>query len=533
MENGHRVYVVAPSEDAAVWYSACDLCKRSKRGCDRLLPSCTRCLHVGVECRYRDQKRDPRPDHHRDPRHAQPAATRTAMALDELRNAIAAQQNTAGFELAAALALAARIAQLHTGLMQVAACIPSPLDPSIPIPQQHILQQKPSQGQSSASVTTVNSLLPQQAPAFPFSAQSTPSPYASSSQNPENYHAEWVMEDPDLMPTGEDWFLCHRYITPVVSLGSLLDPQSFLESFFREPPELRLSFCAIAAHCSSPRLPDATCNAYYMRARKAISRSMQHHPTVKTVQSLEMLSSFAFSSGQPLVGNRYFFSAVKLSLALRLNEDPDSLIECIQLTEVEREDRRLTFWVIYYTLKMIQIVNGKPLPVTIPTHNVKPAKEFRANSKVAFQQHSSSTTPLLPSQSSRARSKAPSSSWTPSSPRSTSTRVFVPSTARNFTLRISWTSRAHPRCAIRVTSASCSRRSSRVSLPRAPSRNWRAGCCCGRPLWPRGAPAWRSFGGASGRNMRLPVLPSLRRRWFCGLRQRGRARCGGVWSRRV
>ncbi|KAJ3011441.1 UNVERIFIED_CONTAM: hypothetical protein HDU68_001676 [Siphonaria sp. JEL0065] len=62
---------------------------------------------------------------------------------------------------------------------------------------------------------------------------------------------------------------------------------------------------------------------------------------------------------------------------LRLNVDPDDSpwLQALNLTEEERNERRILFWVIFYNLRIIEIVKSRLGP-KLNINSVKPAKQL-------------------------------------------------------------------------------------------------------------------------------------------------------------
>ncbi|KAI8611345.1 hypothetical protein BC830DRAFT_663262 [Chytriomyces sp. MP71] len=66
-----------------------------------------------------------------------------------------------------------------------------------------------------------------------------------------------TLEDPSLMPSMQDFATVYNfYATSANQMFILREYGGILNSFFSEPPYIRLTLCAIAAHLSIPRLPD-------------------------------------------------------------------------------------------------------------------------------------------------------------------------------------------------------------------------------------------------------------------------------------
>ncbi|KAJ3070414.1 hypothetical protein HDU98_006578 [Podochytrium sp. JEL0797] len=157
----------------------------------------------------------------------------------------------------------------------------------------------------------------------------------------------WVLEDPNFIPTIQDWTLIHGYLSFRGStLLALLDSQKFLESFFFEPPELS----------------ESVGFAYFEQAKKAMQRS-QTPASVKKVQALVYQSNFAsLSYGNPAVARPFFAEAVRMMFQLRLDVDPDNSPWLPPLSEEDKNERRILFWVIVYMIRIVTTVSNRSFP---------------------------------------------------------------------------------------------------------------------------------------------------------------------------
>ncbi|KAI8610908.1 hypothetical protein BC830DRAFT_1143607 [Chytriomyces sp. MP71] len=315
----------------------CNDCKMLRKKCDRVLPHCSRCVKRRYPCVYR----------HLESQRPSSASARASAAPYTLpTTATLARQDKAGsgsppIELSAATGIAIGV---NTG---------------------ESLEDRVSriEGRIGAMEARFTSFLAtQQLATTPQSTADTLFQQAFGLQ----------LEDPDLQPTMGDWVVVYQYLRTCESSFFILSEAPFLQSFFSQPPALRLTFCAIAAHLQNPRLPDKVCFSYYARAQKAVSRVIEK-PDLTTLHALLLMSSFASLNGQPLIGRPFFMRAVRMVLELQLNRDPDDLPECRHLSEEEREERRLIFWVMYSSLLVVKIAYSRPLSVEI-NPCVKPAK---------------------------------------------------------------------------------------------------------------------------------------------------------------
>ncbi|KAJ3005792.1 UNVERIFIED_CONTAM: hypothetical protein HDU68_004403, partial [Siphonaria sp. JEL0065] len=138
-----------------------------------------------------------------------------------------------------------------------------------------------------------------------------------------------------------------------------------------------LSLCALAARMQIPLIDQTVSHSYFEKARKALARS-QTGPSVKKVQALVIQSSFTVMVyGNPNSARLIFSDAVQMMAVLRLNVDPDDSpwLKHLNLTEEEKNERRILFWVIFYNLRIVEIVKSHHGP-KLDIHSVKPAKQL-------------------------------------------------------------------------------------------------------------------------------------------------------------
>ncbi|KAJ3030655.1 UNVERIFIED_CONTAM: hypothetical protein HDU68_008290 [Siphonaria sp. JEL0065] len=290
----------------------CEDCRILRKRCDKLLGGCTRCVRRKAVCRYRDT-----------------SATKPHP-LDQPANQSGPNQPNV------ALLVADQFRIVNERLSQMEANIA------------FLMQQ---QQQLQSQQTIIDHTLSRQSP---------------------NDTSSLELEELDLMPTMNDWVVVQKYLSMRnYSVLAILGRRTLLESFFSEPPGLRLTFCAIAAHFQTPRLPQLVCLSYYSRAQKALLKEM-NNPSLKTFQALMLLSAFTFSNGQPMVGRPFFFQAVRMLFQLRLNVDPDNSPWLGNISEEEKQERRLGFWVVFHSMKLVQILVSKPISVNVDLGGVKP-----------------------------------------------------------------------------------------------------------------------------------------------------------------
>ncbi|KAI9351353.1 hypothetical protein BDR26DRAFT_850916 [Obelidium mucronatum] len=190
-----------------------------------------------------------------------------------------------------------------------------------------------------------------------------------------------TVEDLSMHSTIEDWSLMLAYVRYSAvgeTLLAIIDRLYFLDTFFQQPPALRHAFCAVAALMQIPRLPSEISLSYFTRARRALS--LEFHPSVKSLQALVFMTTYALLAyGDQAVGRTYFVQGIAMLLELRLHIDPDESpwLFHLNLSETDKEDRRILFWVIFYSCRMVQLNYRVPLPKLQP-QGVKFAKKVSA-----------------------------------------------------------------------------------------------------------------------------------------------------------
>ncbi|KAI8828195.1 hypothetical protein BJ741DRAFT_627014 [Chytriomyces cf. hyalinus JEL632] len=298
----------------------CNDCKSLRKKCDRTLPSCSRCIKRRYPCVYRTLAAVSSPV---------PNSSALARTFSPISSATHSPSATAHTDSH----LAHQVKVLSDRLTAMENKFGVLLDAQ----QLHASQETPSPAQVFEQV---------------FGQQ---------------------LEDPDLLPSMGDWVIVYQYLrdeeTAESSAYLFIEKQSFLSTFFSQPPALRLTFCAIASHLQEPLLPPKVTQEFYRRAQKAIQRCF-HKPDFKTLQALLLLSSFALSNGQPMIGRPFFLRAVGMCLELGMNVDPDDAPWLEGLGTDVKNERRLVYWIVYYSYKFVQIAILRPLDFSL-AGNVK------------------------------------------------------------------------------------------------------------------------------------------------------------------
>ncbi|KAI9333146.1 hypothetical protein BDR26DRAFT_868655 [Obelidium mucronatum] len=203
--------------------------------------------------------------------------------------------------------------------------------------------------------------------------------------------AEWQIEDPDLMPTIDDWLVVYLFLTnngtpipnetPVPMPG--FDSDQFLKDFFQLPAFLRLvALATCTAHTSFEKSL-----VYYKRARKAAIRAVSETPTYQTVQALVILYIYLGYIGQPALVEPLLKIAMHLIQALRLDVDPDDSpwLFHLNLTPRQKEDRRCAFWGAYSEIVWEAATSPKLVDVPINSNKMKGRSTVYVGSQLIFQ----------------------------------------------------------------------------------------------------------------------------------------------------
>ncbi|KAI9333130.1 hypothetical protein BDR26DRAFT_868633 [Obelidium mucronatum] len=184
----------------------------------------------------------------------------------------------------------------------------------------------------------------------------------------------WSIQHPDLIATLEEYFLVLNASTlhgANLPIFFSFDGDHFLSTFFQQPPFFRLIQCAMSAVKLGS---DAVARNFYSRARKACIRALNHKPTYYVVQSLYTLVLFIRWSGQPDLAKPFLKTALDLIKALRLDIDPNDSpwLSHLNLTPRQKEDRRRTFWSVYWIMLIDQITSSQCIEYPITAEKMNP-----------------------------------------------------------------------------------------------------------------------------------------------------------------
>ncbi|KAJ3068919.1 hypothetical protein HDU99_003072, partial [Rhizoclosmatium hyalinum] len=161
----------------------------------------------------------------------------------------------------------------------------------------------------------------------------------------ESNHDNWYMEDPDLMPTMEDFDCVLMFVTTnsrVSTLQFTMDVNGFMMKFFTQPPSLRVVVCAIAAYFSQT-ISDEAALWFFKRARKAVILAADK-PSAATVKAFYWIYVYSQVMKKDQLGLPFLIMAVNLVPLLQLDVDPDELPHLFGSSEIEKEERRRITW---------------------------------------------------------------------------------------------------------------------------------------------------------------------------------------------
>ncbi|KAJ3116035.1 hypothetical protein HK100_001175 [Physocladia obscura] len=129
--------------------------------------------------------------------------------------------------------------------------------------------------------------------------------------------------------------------------------------------------------------------AYFEKAKKSLVRA--EIQSLRVVQALHLLAAFTFVKGQPIHGSIALTQTAQLSLHLKLEVDPDDSPWLQSLTEEEKDERRLVYWILYYTFKMIQLQTSSAFGFpdnfksnTVKSHRSLPNQEFQSKTASVY-----------------------------------------------------------------------------------------------------------------------------------------------------
>ncbi|KAJ3058737.1 hypothetical protein HDU99_006676, partial [Rhizoclosmatium hyalinum] len=189
---------------------------------------------------------------------------------------------------------------------------------------------------------------------------------------------DWLIQDPDLMPTWEDFECVHKYFTTdprAPAQMAVMDAAGFMNTFFQQPPALRLVVTAMAAFCSGSAMTEESAYWFFKRARKAVILAADR-PSVSTAKAFYWVYVYGKMMRKYEFGLPFLKMAVDMVKYLKLDVDPDDSpwLQGLNLTEIEKEERRRLYWVVK---QMSDVERSISLEQNIPGltfGNVKPMR---------------------------------------------------------------------------------------------------------------------------------------------------------------
>ncbi|KAJ3257493.1 hypothetical protein HDU77_002698 [Chytriomyces hyalinus] len=294
--------------------SSCLQCRKRHRSCDMAQPACARCSKLRVQCQYGSTVTGDA---------AVPEGVSTVSASDGMLG-LAGKPRTRG-------------AMLNPNGSRI---IDNP----------------------RTAARTIGGLIGAPVP-FPTPRAVLASILLAAEEPIETLLVEGRIEDPDLLPTYEDFSLVYSLFGTSVYfrnndfvVHNLLDKDRFLASFFAQPAPLRYILCALAAYTADPPLPIRIAISYFNKACRAVFRTGDK-PSVRILEAVVLITTFALGTGQPSLGKPFFTIALRMLLQLNLHIDPDDVSNTMR--ESEKDELRMLFWRVLFHLKCEYFDSGK------------------------------------------------------------------------------------------------------------------------------------------------------------------------------
>ncbi|KAJ3392334.1 hypothetical protein HDU84_004298 [Entophlyctis sp. JEL0112] len=176
-----------------------------------------------------------------------------------------------------------------------------------------------------------------------------------------------ALMDPELVPTINDWVVVCKHLSSGRYNQLALDGKEFLANFFHEPPVLRLAWCSVSALFHVPKYPPAVYESYYARFSNSLMRVM-HIPSIKTIEALVLICVSDLATGRPEDARKFFDIVLTMFLQLDLQNDCE---HTEGFSDYEKDTRRRIFWVVFFSLKVMQVASRSQLPLFLDSKKVK------------------------------------------------------------------------------------------------------------------------------------------------------------------
>ncbi|KAJ3103338.1 hypothetical protein HDU97_010243 [Phlyctochytrium planicorne] len=382
---------------------ACDDCKRRKYRCDGGKPSCAACIKSKLECRYTPRNTKPKePPKPKGPRALHAAYLRERIQMLESR---AAQLNL-------------DFSKIHgssrpgydddsDGSDGDEGALSSPISPDptalankpIAHPKaSSIARNKLAAGASSHQLKSWDEEITKA-----IKDQATPPPdvvgkrlqcfcedcyskvKSEGTMHPDDFNVT-VIPKSALKELVELFFACHYHVDPLPIFHRI----TFVKSLSSANPPSQLLLHAIYASAAPYSTHPAVLNQgstdqfqeklnekrdrhavgerFYTVARSLVMQNIEC-PSLPTVQALILIAHFSLMSGRLTAAWQYLAMAVEMATAMNLHVDPE--VAYPNLTPVEKDVHRRTYWACYLQDRMISMAADRDFLIPVfPTINL-------------------------------------------------------------------------------------------------------------------------------------------------------------------
>ncbi|KAJ3084052.1 hypothetical protein HDU99_003792 [Rhizoclosmatium hyalinum] len=198
----------------------------------------------------------------------------------------------------------------------------------------------------------------------------------------DNYHDDWMIQDPDLMPTWRDFECVNLFFTNMsrnhLAAGMMdsFDVSTFLLTFFQQPPSFRLVITAISAFYLGASTSEESYLFFFKRARKAVILAA-NRPSVSTAKAYFWIFVCSKIMSKTELGLPFLVMSVEMLKILEIDRDPDDLpwLRGLHLTEIEMEERRRLYWNVKL---MLDLERSLSLELGLPELSFGYVKPMRA-----------------------------------------------------------------------------------------------------------------------------------------------------------
>ncbi|KAJ3287904.1 hypothetical protein HDU79_005334 [Rhizoclosmatium sp. JEL0117] len=173
----------------------------------------------------------------------------------------------------------------------------------------------------------------------------------------DDFQNDWILQDPDLMPTWDDFQTVHLYFTTNpralahmaamdVAAASTFTVKNIRYSF-NLIKSTRLVITAIATYYVGDAMTEETALWFFKRARKAVILAAER-PSASTAKAYYWIYIYSKMMRKDALGLPFLKMSVEMLKHLKLDIDPDDSpwLHDLNLTEIEIEERRRLYWVV-------------------------------------------------------------------------------------------------------------------------------------------------------------------------------------------